>query len=200
MLLQFPIKFLIAGLFLSFGMNFAINAQSYELDQKTSSLMIYGTSNIHDWTISANGTKGSLKVNFEEEKLKDIENLTFMVTTKALKSGKEGMDRNTYKALNADKYQSITFEMTDVELIEQIGPSEYTVRTNGKLEIAGVTKDIELCFELVPTQQNLMLKGEHRLNMAEFDIQAPTAMFGTIKTGETVVIKFESNFNKSTKL
>ena len=32
--------------------------------------------------------------------------------------------------------------------------------------------------------------------MTDYKVEAPTAMFGTIKTGETVVVKFESHFNK----
>jgi len=183
---------LIAVLLFSFG----VNAQSYKLNNKTSSLMIDGTSNIHDWTMKAENTGGALTVDFDEGKLEEIEKLEFTAVAESLVSGKSGMDKNTYKALNTDKYKNITYTLNKVNTIEKLSGNDYKVKTTGSLMIAGVKKNINLDFNLNCDSDQLVLKGQYKLNMTDFKIDPPTAMFGTIKTGEEVLIKFETHFNK----
>ncbi|CAM4157991.1 YceI family protein [Gillisia hiemivivida] len=176
--------------------SFGVNAQSYNLNNKTSSLLIDGTSNIHDWTIEAENTGGLLSVGFDEGELEEIEKLEFTAVAESLVSGKSGMDKNTYKALNTDKYKNITYTLNKVNGIEKLSGNDYKVKTTGSLMIAGVKKDINLNFNLNCNSDQLVLKGQYKLNMTDFKIDPPTAMFGTIKTGEEVLIKFETHFNK----
>lgn len=176
--------------------SFGVNAQSYNLNNKTSSLLIDGTSNIHDWTIEAENTGGLLSVGFDEGELEEIEKLEFTAVAESLVSGKNGMDKNTYKALNTDKYKNITFTLNKVNAIEKLSGNEYKVKTTGSLMIAGVKKDVSLNFNLNCDSDQLVLTGQYKLNMTDFKIDPPTAMFGTIKTGEEVLIKFETHFNK----
>ena len=173
-----------------------VNAQSYQLNNEASSLHIDGTSNIHDWTIKAENTGGNLSLEFEDSSLEDIELLEFTVMAKSLMSGKSGMDKNTYKALNTNKHKQITFKLKDVQSIEKVSTGIYNVKTTGSLEIAGTKRDIKLNFKLKSSSNAITLTGEHKLNMTNFGVEAPTAMFGTITTGEDVVVKFESQFNK----
>lgn len=183
---------LTAVLLLSFG----INAQSYKLNNEASNLIIDGTSNIHDWTIEAENTGGILITEFDDRKLEDIEKLEFTVKAKSLMSGKSGMDKNTYAALNTDEYENITYKLKKVNGINKISEDNFEVKTTGSLMIAGTTKDINLTFKLKNNNNELVLTGEHKINMTDFGVEAPTAMFGTIKTGEDVVVKFESHFKK----
>ena len=185
-------RMFIAVLLLSFG----VNAQSYRLNNEASSLFIEGTSNIHDWTIEAKNTSGILTAEFEEAKLEEIDKLEFTVIVESLMSGKSGMDKNTYKALNNDKYKEITYKLKRVENIEKVSANTYKVKTIGSLMIAGGKQDIPLNFNLKTGANKLELEGEYKLNMTDYGVEAPTAMFGTITTGEDVIIKFETQFNK----
>ena len=185
-------RILIAVLLLSFG----VNAQSYKLNNEASDLKIDGTSNIHDWTINAENTSGVLTAEFDEGKLEEIEKLQFTVVSESLMSGKSGMDKNTYKALDTDKYKEITYNLKKVNTIEKISGDTYKVKSTGSLQIAGTKKNINLNFDLKSKNDQIILIGEHKLNMTDYGVEAPTAMFGTIKTGEEVVIKFETQFNK----
>ena len=185
-------RILLVALLLSFG----VDAQSYKLNNEASSLLIDGTSNIHDWTIEAENTGGNLTAEFNADKLEDIGKLEFTVMAESLMSGKSGMDKNTYKALNTDKHKEITYKLKDVKDIEKVSGDTYKVKSTGTLEIAGTKKDIKLDFNLKSGSNLIVLNGEYKLNMTNFGVEAPTAMFGTIKTGEDVVIKFESHFKK----
>ena len=177
-------------------LSFGINAQSYKLNNEASNLLIDGTSNIHDWTIEAENTSGILITEFDDSKLEDIEKLEFTVKAKSLMSGKSGMDKNTYAALNTDEYENITYKLKKVNGINKISENNFEVKTTGSLMIAGTTKDINLNFKLNNNNNELVLTGEHKINMTNYGVEAPTAMFGTIKTGEDVTIKFESHFKK----
>ena len=182
-----------AGLFL---LSLGLNAQTYRLNNQASTLTIEGTSNIHDWTIEAEDSAGMLTAEFNADKLQEIGKLEITVIAESLMSGKSGMDKNTYKALNTDKYKEITYKLKDVKSIDKISANNYKVKTTGSLEIAGTKKDINLDFDLKSDSEQIVLIGEHRLNMTNYGVEAPTAMFGTIKTGEDVVVKFNSHFNK----
>lgn len=173
-----------------------VNAQSYKLNNKASNLTIEGTSNIHDWTLEAENTNGILTAEFDEGKLEEIENLEFKVIANSLMSGKSAMDKNTYKALNTDKYREIIFKLKNVQSIEKKSNDTYKVKATGSLEISGTKKDINLNFDLKSNSNEIILTGEHKLTMTDYGVEAPTAMFGTIKTGEDVVVKFKSQFNK----
>lgn len=186
------LRMLAAILLISLG----VNAQSYKLNNKASSLMIEGTSNIHDWTLEAESTSGVLTAEFDEGKLEEIENLEFTVVANSLRSGKSGMDKNTYKALNTDKYREITFKLKNVQSIDKKSNDTYKVKATGSLEISGTKKDVNLNFDLKSNNNQIILTGEHKLTMTDYGVDAPTAMFGTITTGEDVVVKFKSHFNK----
>ena len=192
MKLYSSLRILIATLLISTG----VNAQSYKLDNQSSSLTVDGTSNIHDWTIEAENTSGTIQLDFDEEKIDDIKNLEFTVRAESLMSGKSGMDKNTYKALNTDKHKSITYQLRKVNSIENTSGSTYKVSTTGNLTIAGAKKEINLNFNLKSDNRKIILSGEHKLNMTYYGIDPPTAMFGSIKTGDMVKIKFETQFIK----
>lgn len=190
------LKFVIAALVFGFGINFYTHAQTYKLNNKVSSLIVDGTSNIHDWDLKAENCGGILTTEMDEGSLEEIKNLEFSVRAESLNSGKSAMDKNTYKALKTDKYDKINFQLEKVNSLEKASANTYQAKTTGTLEIAGVKKKINLNFDISLKSSEIILKGEHSINMTDYGVEPPTAMFGTITTGETVKIKFESHFNK----
>lgn len=187
-------KLILLTAVLLFG--YGMHAQSYKLNTKATSVMVDGTSNIHDWTIEAKNTGGVLSVKFSDGNLAQIDKLEFSVVAESLVSGKSAMDKNTYKALNTDTYKNITYKLDKVNSIEKSAGNIYKVKTTGCLTIAGVKNNISLNFDLSSSSNQLVLTGQYKLNMNDYKIEAPTAMFGTIKTGENVVVKFEAHFIK----
>jgi polyisoprenoid-binding protein YceI len=170
-------------------------AQSYQLNNSTSTLIVDGTSNIHDWQIKAENQQGKLIAHFEDGKLTNIQQLDFSVTAESLKSGKSGMDKNTYKALNTSKYKQIVFTLSTINSINGADGS-YKVLASGNLMIAGVTKPIDITFDVKVQGNTIKLTGAKTIKMTDFGVDPPKAMFGTITTGDAVAIKFESNFTK----
>ena len=169
-------------------------AQTFELKSDVSTLKVEGTSNLHDWQIVAEKQKGKLLVEGADGKLTKIKELEFSVTAESLKSGKSAMDKNTYKALKTDKNKQITFKLTKVNSIDCATANSCKASVTGNLTIAGRTKPIDMLFEMKIYGTKILLIGSKTLKMTDFGVDPPTALFGTITTGDEITIKFESSF------
>lgn len=171
-------------------------AQNFSLNNAASKLTIDGTSNIHDWQITSEDQQGKMVAVVDEGQLVKISQLDFSVKAEGLKSGKGGMDKNTYKALNTDKHKNISFSLKNVENIDCTTTGKCKVTANGNLTIAGNTKPIELVFDAKVNGNSIVLTGTKTLKMTDFKVDPPKAMLGTITTGDEVTIKFNSAYNK----
>lgn len=173
--------------------SFELVAQEFNLNNETSQLSVSGTSSLHDWHVDAEKQKGSIVLDLANELV--IKKLYVEITAESLKSGKKGMDKNTYKALNTSQHKSITYQMLEVKQITKQGETKYAVKTVGNLSVAGTTKKVTLDFELQLTANKVTLKGEKSFKMTEFGIEPPKALLGTITTGDEITIKFNTTLN-----
>ena len=171
-------------------------SQTYKLNNSASNLKVEGTSNIHDWHLEAEQMQGDLTVQLDEGQLVKLEQLNLVVVAEGLKSGKGGMDKNTYKALNTDDHKKITYQLQKVGSIDCTSNSSCKVTTTGFLTIAGTKKSVEIIFDAKVTGDKVVLAGNKKIKMTEFKVDPPTAMFGTITTGDEVNIKFQTVFTK----
>ncbi|AUS06440.1 YceI family protein [Pseudotamlana carrageenivorans] len=179
----------LALLFVSINL---IQAQELKLVNSESILKIYGTSSIHDWHEEAESQSGKLV--FSDLENGKIEALSVAIETESLKSGKSGMDKNTYKALNSKKHKQITFQLTKVESVSAKGNGVFDVKIVGDLTIAGTKKSIALNFKLVGNGGKATIEGEKKIKMTQFNVEPPTAMLGAITTGDDLTIKFKTTF------
>lgn len=171
-------------------------AQTFNVDSKASNVKVEGTSNIHDWEMTANELQGAIKVKMEDGQLVEVEQLDFAVVAESLKSGKGGMDKNTYKALNTDKHKRITYQLSKVNNLDCTSKSSCKISTTGVLTIAGTKQNVEMVFDAKVSGDRITLNGSHKIKMTDYKVDPPTAMFGTITTGEDVTVKFQTVFSK----
>ena len=171
-------------------------AQTYNVNNAASNLKVEGTSNVHDWEITAKDLQGSMKVQMTDGQLVQIDDIKFTVVAESLKSGKGGMDKNTYKALNTDKFKTITYQLQKLNNLDCTSKSSCKVTTTGALTIAGAKKNVEIVFDAKVSGDKIVLSGNKKIKMSEFKVDPPTAMFGTITTGDDLDIKFQVTFNK----
>lgn len=158
-----------------------------------SNIMVFGTSSLHDWEMEVTEFSGVADFTIDNNSLKSIEKLETTIPVKSLKSGKSGMDNNAYEALKASKFPNIKYKL---DRITNKQSSQFTAI--GELTIAGVTKTMEIPVNYsVLSASKIKVKGNVSFKMSEFNIDPPTAVWGTIKTGDEVKLEFETSFVKN---
>ncbi len=169
----------------------AIAQQNFQLSSKQE-FTVAGTSSLHDWEMTSYDGTGKAIIELDGPSIKAITLLKVQLPANSLKSGKSAMDKNAYEALNAGKHPNLIFELTEVVSI-----SGQSIRANGKLTIAGTSKTITLNVNYRSTTNSIVFSGEFPISFSQFDLKAPTAVFGTIKTGNDLNISFETTFSKN---
>lgn len=169
--------------------NVNIHAQSLKINSKTSSMTIYGTTNVHDFKTKVELIKGELVVNGS----KKVQSLNIEIPVHSIKSGEKLMDNKTYEAFNDAKYPTIIFQLIDVASLQVTG-DDISVIVNGNLTLAGVTRKISF----KTTGKNLKpgayeFKGSIAIKMTDFKIKPPTAMLGVMKVGDAITLKYDIN-------
>lgn len=163
--------------------------KSYALDSK-STFSVAGTSTLHDWEMkSASGT-GTASLNIAGGKLTDIETLSITLPAETVKSEKKSMDKVAYETLKTDKNKNIKYVLKSAEKV-----NETTWELTGTYTIAGVSKVYKTTAKTTVTKDGLNLQGSNKITFTDFGMKSPTAMLGTIKTGQDLTIKFNLNFN-----
>lgn len=170
-------------------------AQDSKVVLAESKLKVLGTSNLHDWEIDAKAMSGKATMAIEAGDLKSIKNLDFAVEVEQLKSGKSGMDNNTFKALNSKTYKTINYKLVSVTKITEISAGNFTVETQGDLTISGVTKRINQTFTVKIIGKKAVFSGKTKIDMTVYGVKPPTALMGTIKTGKDITVDFKVTYN-----
>ena len=171
-----------------------VQAQEAKVVLLESKVVVFGTSNVHDWTVEAKAMNGTANYTVESNVLKAIPKLNFSVEVEQLKSGKKGMDENTYKALKSKSFKTIDYALVKVNSITASG-TNYTIETSGDLTIAGVTKRVNIIFTAAISGKKMILTGKHKIDMTSFNVEPPKALMGTIKTGKDVTVDFKVTYN-----
>ncbi len=183
-------KFLV---FLLPGILFAaintVNAQATYQSGPSVKIKIEGTSNIQDWEM--NSEKGSCTASLQlidNAVLTGMSNLDFFIKVEDLRSDHKAMDNNMYNAMNSEKYPDVSYHSSNV--VVKAAGNGYIISAKGKLNIAGVSKDAEITANATAVDKGFAISGSYKLKMTDYNVTPPSIMFGAIKTGNDVTIRF----------
>ena len=161
----------------------------------TATITIAGTSNVHDYT----ATTAEAKVTRVElgdavpgptfwedvQKPGGLQAFDLSIPAATLKSSKEGLDKNMYKALKTTQHPQITFSLVKME------GAPGALKAVGTLTIAGVSQVVTLPLKTTPKGAGLMVTGELNVLMTDYGIAPPKAMMGMVKADPKIKITFE---------
>jgi polyisoprenoid-binding protein YceI len=182
----------VASLILGVGPRIAAQGP---LAVNTARITLAGTSNVHDFTAST--TQATLtRVQFaheaagasfwdEVQKPGVLTAFDISIPAGTLKSEKDGLDKNMYKALKTKDHPAITFRLARLE-----GPAG-ALKAIGTLQIAGVEREITLPLKTTHTGALLNVTGEIDVLMPDYGIAPPKAMMGMIKCDPKIKVTFE---------
>lgn len=155
----------------------------------TSSIRVDGTSNVHAWHLATSTFSSDIEMATPVSPGSKVEAVSLTIPVTSLKSGKGGLDKNTYKALNAEQHPTITFRMTSYTSDSKDGAC--AAQVGGTLTVNGVTKDVTLQATITGDASALKAVGSTTFNMTDFGVKPVTALMGTIRTGNEVKISFD---------
>jgi len=168
-----------------------INAQQAYKIGKNTTTSVLGTSTLHDWESEVENISGTASFTLEEGSLKTIESLEVSFLAKSIKSDKSRMDNITYDAIKADDFPKITFNLKRFE-----AGTDNTVTAYGTLSIAGEKQEVAIEGTTSLQNNTVIIDGIHPIKLTNYGIEPPTAMFGTIKVGDDLRIKFHLEFTR----
>ena len=175
--------------FVLFAIVWTANAQkNYTLDAKTS-FSVSGTSTMHDWTMKSESKTGTANLTVADSKLTAISSIDITLPSETIKSEKKSMDKVAYETLKTDKHKNIKYVLKSAEKV-----NETTWNLTGTYTIAGVAKVLKTQVKTSVVNGIVNIQGSNKITFTEFGMKSPTAMFGTIKTGEDLTVKFNLNF------
>lgn len=168
------------------------NAQAQErikLQPTAQEFVVKGTSTLHDWHMTSSEGEGFMMLNAATNGVPNFSGAEIVLSAETLKSGKRGMDKNAYKALDTEEHPSIKFVLSSAQM-----ESATSGKASGKLTIAGFTRDVTFNIEVKGGGNSFTIKGSTDFRLTDFQIDPPTALMGTIKTGDEVTIEFNTTF------
>jgi hypothetical protein len=156
-------------------------------------IVVSGTSSLHDWDMkTSKGESNATIILNNDGQLTGLIALNFTVPAEALKSDHKSMDNNAYKAMKTDKNVAISYTLSSATV-----KPDGSIKCQGKLSIAGTTLDAGLTASaLVNADKTISVKGSKKISMKEFNMEPPTFMLGTIKTGNDVTVQFNLTLRK----
>jgi polyisoprenoid-binding protein YceI len=165
-----------------------VNAQTLTI--KSFTMTIEGETNVkHDYTTKVTQLSGKMTVADNQP-----QSLTVEIPVRSIISGERLMDKKTHETFNAPKNPIIHFNMTEVNSI-QVNGGDIAVAVTGNLSMGGATKKVALKAagkEVSPGVYNF--EGALPLKMSDFNMKAPTAMLGTMKTKDQVTVNYNVTF------
>lgn len=161
----------------------------------TSKITIAGTSNVHDYTattakasitnVRLGGSVAGDAFWDEVQKPGGLEAFDISIPAESLKSSKEGLDKNMYKALKTKEHKDIVFSL------KRMSGTPGALSAIGLLRIAGVEREVTLPLKTVRKGDGLAVSGTVDVLMTDYGIKPPTAMLGMVKADPKIKVTFE---------
>jgi polyisoprenoid-binding protein YceI len=163
-------------------------AQTAYKQTSGSYITVAGTSTLHAWTMTSKDTQ--YQASFEngpDGTPNQLKTLSLIVPSQSLKSEHSAMDKNAYSSLKTDKFKNITFSLTTASVEKNI------YKCTGNLTIVGVTKltNVDANCQVKP-DMSMTCTGTKTFKMSDFQVDPPSFMFGTVKTGDEITITFNA--------
>jgi len=191
------------SLFLSLLVLLPLNLKAqdhYRISSDKSTIVIRGTSSLHDWEMDASDISGDVKIALEKGTISEITEGTVLLKSSEIKSHNSIMDNKAQDALRSEKYPEITFRITRVDIHSSAG-SQVHGQVTGRLSLAGVSKEISTGFKgEVLSSGHVKISGQFALDMLAYKIDPPTAMMGTLKTGNQVELDFALDLKQDMRM
>lgn len=173
--------------------------QSIELVAERSRLWIQGTSTVHDINCEAGKIVGYADLRSAD--LDEARNISdnnagsvrLSIPVWEFDCGRRQMNRDFFRALDAESHPAIEFEYFSATLLTNLDPDchPFQLEVEGRLSVSGNKRDVSLIVDIEPCEANhFKLMGSKTINMKDYGIEPPTALFGLVRAHEELTVNF----------
>lgn len=164
------------------------------LVEKSSQLIIEGSSNINEFTCKIDSRKrtDTLTIDYDD----DGGNIIFIknkviINANNFDCGNPLITSDFKKTLKADEYNEITLYFLTLERPTFRNFSSNTVKGKIKIEIAGKAIKYDIYYKIIPsTEGTIKLEGQKKLRISEFNLSPPQKLLGLIQVNEEIEVDF----------
>lgn len=167
--------------------------------QPQSKIWVEGTSTIKafqctvpSFTISVKST-GAKPVSAVLDGQKAVRTVELTVPSAKIECGNGTMNEHMREALKTEENPSITFTLASYDVAKSGDGAKGTMR--GTLALGGAEHPIEISAAATDVGNGAMrIVGGYEVALSAFDLKRPSLMFGSIKVGDKVQVKFDFVF------
>lgn len=172
---------------------FTLNGQSYKLTNADFS--ITGTSNLHDWESQVSKVNWRGEFILSEGGVEAIRNVAISIPVTGIISSKGRiMDKKTHTALQAEAFPNITYSLTSSTITKN--GNRMIANTKGSLTVTGTTRTVSIPVQIEQLANGqIRASGNYTLKMTDYGIEPPTALLGSLTTGDEVSLHFKLSFS-----
>jgi len=186
------ITFLAAILAVSFPLTSGAQVKA-KLNLPESKVWVRGTSSLHDWEVVFEKYDVEFAVRHPDNGTMSISNVKAVFAGASVTSESTIMTGKARDALMIREHPEILFTSEGAENVI-INDGKISGNLKGKLSLRGISKAIDLSFSGNITSDRIHISGSEEVNMADYGIKPPTALLGTLKTGEKVTVELQLSF------
>lgn len=174
---------------------------TYSIDQ-VHEFIIDGDSNARDWDAKVSISEGTLVLNEVEDMSIDkltpevFSSMKMTMPVEDIDSDSRRLNSNLHEYLLEDDHPNITFELIEITDIEVNGDTAI-ITAEVVINAAGVDHTTSMTVNAtMNSDSSITFSGSKELLMTNFDIEPPTAVFGTIRARDEMEIRFNVTFSK----
>jgi hypothetical protein len=169
--------------------------------QDSYEMRIDGDSNVKSWDAEVKEMDGELVLaNTEDLTMETLApehfvSLSLNIPVENIESSSGGLTKNLQKYMKKDDHPYVTFMLSEITSIEK-NEGTAQITATGVINAAGKDHNAEMTVEASMNDQGqFTFSGDTKLLMTSFDIDPPTAVFGTIRSKDEIIISFNTTFS-----
>lgn len=170
-----------------------------------SRVTLAGSSTVRDWSCRTSGFEATISAAPGSEAAtpagvaKPIVKVAVTIPVRSLKCGNKKMERDMYRALNANQFPTISYVLESYTIDADRSSADVVAALSvGEITVAGKTQRVEIPMTAQRKANGTVLgEGTAKLLMTDFGIKPPTALLGLLRTRNEIAISFNVLLDKT---
>ncbi len=154
-----------------------------------SRIWVEGTSTVHDWDCQVTRFLGRVNATTDGSRMATLSSARVSIPVRSIDCDNGTMNGKLRDALGEE---AVRYELTRATPAGAGADGWFAVETTGTLSISGTTRPARLSMRAKANGNGgFRFTGTHSFRMTDFGIDPPTALLGTLKTGDDLTVRFD---------